>query len=80
MSKTTGYVVYGCEGLRDGREEWAKCFDTLEKAVAYLNKDFFAKDNMTFRLFELGKEIPLTEESVEEPQPSKVTTRIKVKK
>jgi hypothetical protein len=74
-----GYVVYGCEWLRYGLEEWTKCFDTLEQAVAYINKDFFAKSNMTFKLFKLGREIPLELEETEVSQPAKVTTRFKVK-
>lgn len=73
-----GYVVYYCEHLRDGTEEGAKCFDALEEALAFLNKarnDWFAADNHTFRLFELGREVRLLEETVEESQPPRVVRR-----
>ena len=77
--KPTGYVVYGVEHLRDGIEEWGRVFTKIEDALAYLNKDFFAKGNMTFRLFELGKEVHITTEKTEVPQPSKVTERFVLK-
>ena len=76
----TGYVVYGCEHLRDGLEEWAKCFDTLETALAYVNEDFFANGRMTFRLFELGKEVKLEERVEEIPQPPRMTKRLVAKR
>lgn len=68
-----GYVVYFCERLRDGMEESAKCFDTLDQVLAFVNKDFFAKDNYEFCVFALGEEVPLKKQRVEVPQPPKVT-------
>ena len=73
-----GYVVYACEQLRDGFEEYAKVFNSKEGAVAWINKDRFAQDNPTFKLFELGQEIPITQEKTEIPQPSKVEKRYKL--
>lgn len=63
-----GYVVCFCERLRDGTEEGAKVFPTREKAIEFINKiaNGFAGDNCDFRLFELGKEIPIRGEKVEE--------------
>ena len=78
MKTSNIYVVYGCEQLRDELSEWGKFFNTLDKALAYINKDFFAKDNMTFRLFKLGEEITLTKRVIEEPQPPKKTTMFRV--
>lgn len=75
---TIGYVVYVCEHLRDGVEEGAKCFVKLEDALAFINADRFARDNHTFRLFKLGKELPLSADDVTEPQPAKVVKRFKV--
>lgn len=80
MSKPTGYVVYCCEHLRDGIEEGAKCFDKLEDALDFLNSpNWFARSNSTFKLFELGKQIPLELVKTEVPQPSKQTVKFKVK-
>lgn len=62
------YVVYGCEHLRDGQEEWAKVCDTIEDAMKIINKDRFAQSNHTFRLFELGAEIPLKQEECKEKE------------
>ena len=73
------YMVYACEHLRDALEEYAKCFRSMEAALEFINRDRFAQDNHTFRLFELGKEIPLAQEEVEEPQPAKKTTVWRVK-
>ena len=81
MQSKTGYVVYGCERLRDGVEEWAKCFDTLEQALAHINENaaFFCGRNMRFDLFRLGTPIPLEAVLIEEPQPARVKTVFKVK-
>lgn len=70
-----GYVVYCHERLRDGRDEWAKCFNTLEHALAYINQCHhgFAGDGMSFRLFKLGDEVAIKAEMTEEPQPAKKT-------
>ncbi len=75
-----GYVVYVCEHLRDGTDEHGKLFETKEAALHYINDGisrWFCSDNMTFKLFELGREVPLTQEEVELPQPSKKTRRFK---
>ena len=73
--KLTGYVVKLIEHLRDGQEECAKVFGTLDAALAWINDDFFAKSNMTFRLFKLGREIPLRTEKFERQQPPVTTER-----
>lgn len=75
------YVVYFCERLRDGREEGARVVDTVEEGLALIERyaHGYGGCNTTFRLFELGREIPLERETVEEPQPAKVRTRFKVK-
>ncbi len=76
-----GYVVYFCERLRDGREEGARIVNTKEEAIDFINKirGSFAGSNYEFGLYELGKQIPITTETVEEPQPSVKTTKYKLK-
>jgi hypothetical protein len=74
-----GYVVCFIERLRDGIEEGARAFDNLPAALAFINTDFFAKNNYTFRLFTLGEEIPLHQEKVQIPQPMKDKIVYKVK-
>ena len=67
----TKYVVYWCESLRDGIEEGARVKSTIEGAlqlITSLSNGWLG--NTTFRLFELGKEIPLTQETIEIPQPA----------
>lgn len=62
-----GYVVYYCEHMRDGQEEGARVFGTMVEAKAFLERmanESFARDNYTFRLFELGKEIVLNKKRV----------------
>ena len=78
--KATGYVVYYCERLRDGREEGAKCFDTVEQASAFINADNWGPGyrNITFRLFELGRELSLERVDEEVPQPPVVKTQFRV--
>lgn len=80
MAKQTHYVLYYCERLRDGIEEGAKVYSDLGEAVARAEKirNGFAGDNKEVRLFKLGEEIPLTETTVEQPQPSKKTVRVSV--
>jgi hypothetical protein len=78
--KPSGYVLYILERMQDGTEECARCFDTVEAAVAYANKPHWPGGNLTFRLFGLGKEIPLAEGVEEEPQPPKTKTVYRVKK
>ena len=73
------YVVHICERLRDGFEEFAKLFSSKESAIAWINKGRFAQDNHEFRLFELGKEIPIEQEAVKIRQPIKVEKRYKLK-
>lgn len=56
------YVLYWCEHLRDGIEEGAKVFKSIEAVEEFLNTkavNFFAFDNHEFRLFEMGRELPL---------------------
>jgi hypothetical protein len=78
--KATGYVVYYCECLRDGREEGAECFDTVEQASAFINADSWGAGyrNITFRLFELGRELPLVRVTEQVPQPPVVKTQFRV--
>jgi hypothetical protein len=74
-----GYVAYWVEHLRDGEEEGAVVFSGLPAALYFLTaarNEWFAADNFTFRLFELGKELPLEEESVMEQPPPKVGRRV----
>lgn len=81
MSKPTGYVVYYVERMRDENAEHARCFERLDHAIAFVNKlaDSFFGACIESRLFEMGKEVPLVSDDVEEPQPAKVTRRFKVK-
>lgn len=66
------YVVYYFERLQDGHEEGAKVVGSLEEAIKIIEKwsNGFGgnNDNTIFKLFELGKEIPITEQIVEEKQ------------
>jgi hypothetical protein len=61
------WVVYGCEHLRDGIEEWAKVVSSVEEALAYINSGRF-QHNYTFKIFELGKEVPIKQRTVKEEQ------------
>ena len=55
------YVVYFCEHLRDGEESGAKIKSSLEEALHFINEgNWWPKDNISFKLFKLGDEIPLT--------------------
>ncbi len=79
MEQSTGYVVYYVTFLQDGHEEGSKVFAKLDEALKYI--DWLGNtggDRTEFRLFELGKEIPLNVETVEEPQPSKKKVRYQV--
>ncbi len=53
------YVIYGCEHLQDGIEEWAKILRTKEECLEYLNQSLtgFGHACCTYKVFELGKEI-----------------------
>ena len=82
MSKPIGYVVYYEERLRDGKDDGAKCFKTLDLALEFIDeakKRFFAADNYKFQLFEMGKEIPLDEVVTEVPQPALLTKKTVVR-
>jgi hypothetical protein len=83
--KTTGnthYVVYWCEHLRDGIEEYARVWPSMEAALDCIARlaNGFAADNLEIRLFELGREIPLERKEEKEPQPDKVVRRYFVPK
>ena len=67
-------VLYWRERLRDGNEEGARITATKEEAVLLANKLLggFAGCIMEFKLFELGKELPLKKETVVEKQPDKI--------
>ena len=75
------YVVYWCEQLRDGNEEGAKIFSSLDESLKCIQRlsEGYAGGNIDLRLFLLGKEILLIEEETEEPQPSVKKTVYKVK-
>lgn len=71
-----GYVVHCATYVQDGSESSADLFPTLEAALAHVNKYATVWGAKTsFRLFTLGKEIPLARETVEEPQPPKTRSR-----
>ncbi len=76
----SGYVLHIHCHTQSGHEDYAKCFETKEAAVAYVNKERWGGDTYTFRLFELGKEVLLSTETVTEPQPPKLKTRYKAGK
>jgi len=78
---TKKYVLYWCEGLRDGIEEGAKVVSSVKEGVELAEKitNGFAGCNTNVKLFELGKEIPLLKFEEEEPQPSRKKTKFKVK-
>lgn len=71
------FVAYSIEHLRDGIEECAMIFDNRDAALKWINRlrDGFGGCNRSFRLFNLGEELPLSIESIEEPQPPKVIQR-----
>lgn len=70
-AKVTHWVVYCFERYQDGSDEFAKVFSNLERAVEQASKwAFSSHSNPDVRLFELGREILLREEVIEEPQPS----------
>ena len=79
MTPPTGYVLYICVKLQDGHEEYTKCFAKLADAIAYMNHQTWGDCNLYYRLFELGKEIPLDTYQEEEPQPAKTITKYRVK-
>ena len=74
-----GYVVRVVERLQDGEEVYASYVPNLEAALAGINDPRFAKDNCSFKVFELGEEVHLETFEEREKQPDKVVTKFKVK-
>jgi len=77
------YVVYWCEHLRDGHEEGAKVLPTLESALEFLSSAatrWFAGSNYEFRLFELGREVPLERTEMEEEVKVSSQKRVRYRK
>lgn len=69
------YVVWFCEYLRDAEESGAKVFETIEEAIKYINDgNWGPKGLYSFKLFKLGKEIPL-----EANEEEKVTQKVESK-
>lgn len=73
-----GYVVFWSEHLRDGTEEGARCYETLEGALEGAGEllEGFNRHNLTVRVFTMGEEIPIVVEEVKEPQPPKVVKMV----
>lgn len=71
------FVVAAVEHMRDETTEYGKFFKTQGAALAWIDERLngFAGCNMTFRVFELGREIPLKFDKVMEPQPAKEVKR-----
>lgn len=76
----TSYVVYYCEQMRDGTSDGAKVVVGLENALAVADKivNGFCGDNTEVRLFELGVEIPLKRQIIEEAQPARTKAKMVV--
>ena len=76
------YVCSGIEHLRDGVEHVAKIVGSQEEAMEVFERWAYSHGgcNMTFRLFELGGEIPIEIETVEIPGPVQKVKKFKVKK
>lgn len=58
---SNGFVVHVVENLRDGREEFAKCFKTKEDALKWieeLSSSFFGR-GYHYYMFELGNQVKL---------------------
>ena len=56
------YVVWYEERLRDGMEDGAKIFESVEEALKFIEygaNRWFAASNHTFKLFKLGAEVPI---------------------
>ena len=65
------FVVYYIENMRDGIEEGAKIMPSLESALNFISNarnNWYAGCNHKFKLFELGKAIPIVEKKIEEKQ------------
>ena len=74
------YVVWWCEYLRDGEETGARIVDTVDEAIRLVDKiaNGFAGSNCQFKLFELGKEIPLSEGTAEKTEIVKTVRKFRV--
>lgn len=72
------FVVWWEEALRDGSEQGAKVLASLESAKIFMENlvNGFGGANISCRLFQLGNEIPITKQEVEEKQ-EMVIKRIK---
>ncbi len=76
-----GYVVACFERLQDGHEEWARCFDKLDAALAYVSAvkaREHTRGNITCTVHEIGKRVEIEEVRHEEPQPPKVSVAYRV--
>lgn len=79
--KPAGYVLYVYTQLQDGHEEFTKVFAGTDDVLKYLNnRGNWPGDSSEYRLFELGKEIPLESYEEREPQPDKVVVKYRLKK
>ncbi len=77
------YVVYYLERLRDGIEEGAKIVSSVEEGLKLIDKwantsSMGSAHNHEFRLFELGKEIPLSEGTAEKTEVVKTVRKFQV--
>lgn len=72
------YIVSFTYHSNDCEEHFSQPFASIEEAMAYINKKHFAGDSFSYRLFELGKELPLKKVTVQEPQPPKAVTKFVV--
>lgn len=72
MTVENSYVVWWEERLRDGTDSGASVVTGLGDAMKKANEikgGIFGRD-ITARIFRLGAEVPLAEETIREPQPS----------
>ncbi len=68
------YIIFIEERMKDGTETCLKAIRGLDEALAYINshqQKIYAKNNFSYRLYELGKEIKIEEVEAEIPQPPK---------
>ena len=70
------YVVHMIERLQDGQDECARVVDTIDEALSWINchQDDSNRHNRSFRVFGIGREIPIKWVDAEIPQPA-VKTR-----
>jgi hypothetical protein len=76
MPETKWHVVHCLTREQDGTEESASIVGSLAAALALVNQwgggpERVNAHNSVYRVFELGKEVPIKREVVEEPQPAK---------